>query len=135
MVLRRRKHNLPKFPPLVRKTFRKLKETLPASDVAAYKTEVERALADIEKSGETNHFIDIRLARELADRCMQLLDLYPQYDVSQQAMIVAAIRYFAISHDSFSEEHFASGFDDDVKVMNHVLEEIGLEGRYIEIHR
>jgi fructose-1,6-bisphosphatase len=46
---------------------------------------------------------------------------------------VGALRYFVSDDDSFSDLEFASGFNDDAEVMNHVLEELGLEQEVIDI--
>ena len=127
----RRKHKLPKFPPNIRPLFYSLCETLPVDQVGAYHKEVDQALAQIIGDARENKLIDTDLARELADRCHMLLDVYSQYSRVQQSLIVGAIRYFAHGEDALSEEDFASGFHDDARVVNYVMEELGIEDYFI----
>ncbi|MBX7138694.1 MAG: hypothetical protein K1X83_11990 [Oligoflexia bacterium] len=133
MIFKRKTHKLPNFPPTVRPTFEKLSEALPVENIEAYRGEVDQELARIEKEAKDNDLINVHLARQIAERCHVLLARYHEFPVKLQAKIVGAIRYFALSHDSFSEKHFASGFDDDAKVMNFVLEELGLDDQFIDL--
>lgn len=133
MIFKRTHHPLPKFPPTVRPTFRNLCESLPVENVLAYKDEIENELVSIRERAKENSFINVALAEKLSEKCHLLLDIYEQYDRKKQALMVGAIRYFALANDSFSEEDFASGFDDDAKVMNHVLEELGIEDQFIDL--
>jgi hypothetical protein len=47
-------------------------------------------------------------------------------------MIVGAIRYFACIDDALSESTYASGLVDDVRVLNHVIEELKREDLFIK---
>ena len=128
-----RKHKLPKFPPGIRVQFRRFCERLPADEVVAYKQEIDAELKSIEERARDNEMIDLERGRQVARACHLLLDYYAEATAAQQALIVGAIRYFACGEDAFSEETFASGFNDDAKVVNYVLEELGLETGYISL--
>ena len=133
MIFRRKQHKLPKFPPNIRQLFYSLCEPLPVEQVGIYHKEVDQALAQILESARENELIDADLARQLADRCHMLLDVYTQFGRAQQSLIVGAIRYFAHEEDALSEEHFASGFNDDARVMNFVMDELGIEDYFISL--
>lgn len=133
MIFKRKQHKLPKFPPSIIPTFKSLCEALPAEKVASYRDEVGTELERVKEAAQENPIISVRIAEALAERCYLLLDHYEQLGTAQRALAVGAIRYFALSKDAVSEEHFASGFDDDVKVLNHVLEELGIEDQFIEL--
>ncbi|MEZ4752837.1 MAG: hypothetical protein R3A13_00780 [Bdellovibrionota bacterium] len=60
------------------------------------------------------------------------MDDYEDFSINK-SKIVGAVRYFAVAEDPFPDETFASGFDDDARVLNHVLEELGLEEYYIDL--
>ncbi|RMG42875.1 MAG: hypothetical protein D6719_05190 [Candidatus Dadabacteria bacterium] len=131
---KRRKHPLPKFPPAIAPMFRQLCEALPEENIDEYKKEVEAALAAVREEAANNDRINLPLAEKLAERCMHLLSIYPELSEDKRALAIGAIRYFVVEEDPMSESKFAAGFDDDVKVMNHVLEELGLEDQYIELY-
>ena len=133
MIFQRKRHKLPKFPPNIRATFKNLCKSLPAENVVSYKSEVDSELERIRTNAKENAMINLDLAVQLAQRCHMLLDNYDKFDNAKRALIVGAIRYFALSEDAFSEEDFASGFDDDARIMNYVLEQIGLEEHCIEL--
>jgi hypothetical protein len=62
-----------------------------------------------------------------------LLDRYSEFAAYEQSLIVGAVRYFAIADDPFDDETFATGFYDDMRVMNYVMEEIGVEGKFFDV--
>ena len=134
MIIKRRMHKLPKFPPKVRDTFKNLCETLPVATMRDLQHEIDHCLEDIRERALTNKNIDIRYAEELSERSHYLVEHYEEFSPKEQSLIVGAIRYFAIADDPFSEDDFASGFIDDVKIMNYVLEELEIVGKFIELY-
>jgi hypothetical protein len=61
------------------------------------------------------------------------LEKYAEHSPAEQALIIGAVRYFAVADDPFDDATFASGFFDDIKVMNHVLERLGMEDRCLPV--
>lgn len=133
MVFRRAKYKLPKFPPDVAPTFKKLCESLSDEAAASLKEEVAKALQGLEQQRAENQFLDFGKAEALAEVCNMLLDHYSEFSAAEKALVIGAVRYFAISEDPLPEEHFATGFDDDIQVMNHVLEQLGIDGKFIDL--
>lgn len=130
---KKRRHKLPKFPPMVGQTFRLLCETLDDQQVKELRNAVDQHFLDAIENSKTIETYDIDSARILVDCCYFLLDSYREFDEKQQSLIVGAVRYFAIADDPFDDETFATGFHDDMRVMNYVLEELGIEGRYFDV--
>ena len=74
---------------------------------------------------QQNEELDVRLADELAGACKVLLRMYDGFDEHARAAVVGAVRYFVTSRDADNDLRSAHGFDDDVKVVNHVIEVTG----------
>lgn len=130
---KRREHPLPRFPDTVAPTFRKLCEALPLSEIERIQGEVDECMEIFQNLSKEYPRLNIFLAEEIADRCHKLLAMYSDFSNDQQGLVIGAVRYFAIAEDSISETDFATGFDDDARVMNYVLEELELEQLYILI--
>ncbi len=133
VFFRRYKHKLPRFPHTVIPTFRNLCEVLSEEDVKKLEPQVDTYLAELEEQAKTNPRLNISLGRDLAERSKYLLAHYGEFEDKEKSLILGAVRYFAHSQDPISETTFASGYDDDVQVMNHVLERLGLEEMYISL--
>lgn len=133
MLFRRRKHKLPSFPPEAARTFKKLCEALPVETVPQLRDEVRAAYEQIMDLSVERPLIDTKLVRELYDRSLMLLEVYDRLATDQRSLVIGALRYFASAEDGFSDTYFASGYDDDVRVMNYVLEELGFKSQYIDI--
>lgn len=130
---RRKKHRLPKFPPTLIPAFRTLSQPLPAEEVAKFQDYIDQKLAGLGETSKYNYRINTKLAEQIAERCKFLIDIYEGQPESHRALIVGAVRYFAIGEDAVSEQGFASGMDDDAKVVNYVLEELGVLDRFIDL--
>lgn len=128
---RRQKYRLPSFPAGARPLFKQLCEVLPPSDVNELREVVELSVADLQQKSLKNENIDLESAQDLKRVCLFLLDYYSDCPDDKKALIVGAVRYFAVADDAFDETIFASGFRDDKQVINHVLEKLGLEDWYI----
>lgn len=133
MFWKKRLHKLPKFPATVAQTFKVLCETLDDAGIEELRTAVTANLNDVVQKSSSNETMDPDAARALADCCYFLLDQYPEFDARQQSLIVGAVRYFAIADDPFDDETFATGFYDDMRVLNYVMEEVGIEGRFFDV--
>jgi len=130
---KRRTYRLPRFPGGVIPAFRSACEDLSQEEAQKLTAAVDSALDDLYKVFKEDGNIDIRKAEAIADRCKLLLSKYNTLDEEHRKLVVGAVRYFATLEDAFATGTFASGLVDDAKVMNYVLEEIGIEGQFIEI--
>ena len=133
MIFNAKKHKIPKFPEKIALTFEASCEALPVEAVAELRSAVQQFLAVAQDKYEQNSYFDIDLAGKVGDRCLALLDRYETSSEEERALIVGAVRYFVGGRDAISDEVFASGFTDDAKVINHVLESLGIEDLYLRI--
>jgi len=96
---------------------RRVPATLPDAD--AMRRRLWRAVKDAERARSRNPFVNLPLAREIAERLEALVDRTADGTDVQRGLVAAAIAYFA-THD----EHFegAFGFDDDAAMVGAVEE-------------
>lgn len=130
---RKKQHKLPKFPATLIPAFKALCQTLPGDEIKKFPGYIDQKLEELSKEAEHNYRVNVILAEQIAERCRFLITIYDQQPPANQALIVGAIRYFAIGDDAVNEEAFASGMDDDAKVVNYVLEEIGIMDRFVDL--
>ena len=94
---------------------------------------LRRCVDEILVEAKTNSLIQTGLIHSLDASAQFLLENYEQFSVPQRRLIIGAVYYFAMSEDGSPDSTLATGFDDDIKVMNYVLEELGVEGMFIDI--
>ncbi len=132
---KRREHKLPKFPEHVIPTFRQLSENaMPLDGLPGLRGGVEKYLAKLEQLVNSHPQINIELARSLANCSFALLDKYEALSEEQQQLASGAILYFIHYDDPMSDTTFGTGFDDDARVMNHVLEELEMEDLIVPLN-
>ncbi len=94
---------------------------------------VDACIANTRDDAQESPRVDLRTAEDVAQRCRLLLDHYEEFTDDEKALVIGAVRYFVVDEDPFSDDVFASGFDDDAHIVNHVLEQLGIEGMFIEL--
>ena len=130
---RRSEHQLPKFPETVEATFRDFCEALPEEAIPDVKSELDKAVKSILRKSIENHLIETKLVNDLYSVSCSLLEGYEKYDKAGRAMVIGAIRYFVVENDPLPDSGFSSGFYDDAKVMNYVLDQLGEHELIIEV--
>lgn len=133
MALFFKKHKLPKFPETLRPTFRRLCEPITSAALPDLKHDLERCIEQTEQLAANNPLLNRELLQKIGDRSRFLLGEYERFSTEQQALIIGAIRYFVIHEDTLPDERFATGLDDDARVINYVLEQLGIPDRFIEL--
>lgn len=128
----KRKYPLPGFPPNVQGVFRRMCTSVPASEIPDMLKSLEICVDQIRQEATKNPLIQLPLIEALYSRSKFLLEQYEQFSASQQRLIIGAVTYFVVDDDSSPDTALATGFDDDVQVMNHVLEELEVSGMFIE---
>ncbi|MCB0328840.1 MAG: hypothetical protein KDD70_04230 [Bdellovibrionales bacterium] len=132
MIFKKRRYPLPRFPHNVAREFKLYCEVLPDERVLEFIPEVSEVVAHFHELSEQHPLLDIERVDEIGRMCTELLQTYPNCKPAHKRMIVGAVRYFASTDDPMSETSFASGLDDDVRVLNHVAEELGRDDLYLE---
>jgi hypothetical protein len=126
-------HPLPKFPPGLRPRFQSLCEPLDITAIDQLRQEFVLKTKETRARAEKNVRMNKRRLDDLIDRCELLLDVFPDVAEQQRALIVGALRYFVVDGDQLSDEAFCTGFDDDARIVNFVLEQLSIEGKFIAI--
>ena len=127
-----KKYKLPQYPPNAQSAFNRLCRAVSLEEIEQLRAILAERMTEMRENALSNNKINLGLAEKINERCNLLLQDYPDKSRHQQALIVGAVSYFVAENDSFSDEAFATGFNDDAQVVNHVLEEIGIEDQFIE---
>ncbi len=135
MIFTRRKYKLPTFPDYIARGFSRLRETLDKSGATALQMELFDYMGRVEKEKSDDPMVNLVLAREIAQACSYLLEHYEDFSDSGKSFVVAGVRYFISDGDGVADFEFASGLIDDAQVINHVMEEVGVEDKFIDVDR
>ncbi|MCB0317640.1 MAG: hypothetical protein KDD56_02705 [Bdellovibrionales bacterium] len=133
MIWKRKKHPLPKFPTSVASVFRNCCEVVSSDNIPVLRSQLENSMNQLRASISNNPTMDLNLATSIYKVCIELLDNYDRFSTKEQGLIIGAVRYFAVAEDPFPDEIFFFFFDDDFRVLNHVLEKIGWDEYYIDV--
>ena len=129
---KRKQHPLPKFPDHVIPTFQALCESVPVDSLSTVSNDLLVYVNVVREQSLEHQHVNIELADALIAGCQKMLEAYPSLDEKLQGYVVGALRYFVHNEDGVGDMAFGSGFDDDAKVINFVLEEIGVEGFFVD---
>ena len=132
ILFKRKQHPLPKFPDYVIPTFEALCECVPHESLSTVSTDLINYVNVVREQSFEHEHVNLELAEALIISCQKLLEAYPSLDEKSQAKVVGALRYFVHNDDGVGDMAFGTGFDDDAKVINHVLEEIGIDGCFVD---
>jgi len=129
----KKSHKLPKFPDGAADMFRSLCKTLSKDEAELLAEQLHDAYARmLAQSGSSPH-MNVRRLEEVYSVASYLMEHYPSFSKDQQALIVGGVRYFALDDDLVSDAAFFTGFDDDAKILNYVLAQIGVNDRFIRL--
>lgn len=113
------------------KLFEDLCATVSYEELGALTGEIGKAVGDFAKIKDTSLAPNMRLVHALEKAARLLLLRYPHEEAIKQRLIVGAVRYFCTSRDFVHDHRPLVGLDDDILVINHVLEALGIEGEFI----
>lgn len=120
------KSELPCFPENVEPWFRELCQVVPIEELGELRCSIDKFLLAVRKSSELNANVDLEVAERCSAAMQLLLDRYVELDDEGKGLVVGAIRYFTTDDDPLPDTVFATGFDDDVAVINYVLGRLGM---------
>lgn len=134
MFFSKKNHKIPSYPKEIAKIFKSYCIDIDnEKDIETLKIKVIEEVENAKKRKKEGMYIDVKMAEEIAKRCLYLLKNFSTFSQEQKRLVTGGVCYFAVSDDPLSEEIFASGYDDDAKIINHVLEEIGIDDMYIDL--
>lgn len=131
-MVQKSRYSLPPSPAEVTVTLEKFCRSPIDLPIADLKKHVDSALERLQVYTHSVLGPNLNIAHELAERCHYLLDHYDTYSSDKQALIRGAVRYFVVQHDARDDTLPAVGFDDDIRVINFVLDKLGIEGKFLE---
>lgn len=124
---------VPQLSARLNQLFTPLCQAWPAAEAARLSTQVTAHVQAIEEALRKNEFLDLALAKNIAEALLRVLADYDQYPPPQQALIVGAARYFISEGDLEPDTSSVLGLDDDVAVLNFVLDTIGRADLKVEV--
>lgn len=129
------RYEIPRSPPAVSRTFHELCGCVSADLLRLLHNQISLAEEKLSAAGGENREQKIRNGFALIERSRFLLDRYETFSENERALIVGAIRYFTLAKDGVLDATPIHGFTDDVAIMNFVLQELGVENKFIDSDR
>lgn len=128
-----KRYPLPKFPASIASTFKRL--CIPFSDqqYSDFLDRVVPALNPIRDSGTQANESQGQFRAALLRAADKLIAEGGTADLKRRTLIVGALSYLVVDDDPVPDSAFRTGLYDDAKVLNHVLEELGIDGYFVEI--
>jgi len=135
MIFKRKRHKLPAYPEYIAPGFKKMCIAIPVESIPAIQMELFEYMGRAEAEHSKDPVVDLALAREIAQISSYLLEHYEELSKEDRGLVIAGVKYFISDGDGVDDFKFASGLVDDAQVINHVLEELDITDRYIDIDR
>jgi hypothetical protein len=127
-------HPLPETPTDLRPLFERLCQAYNPDQLPQLKAGVAHALRRMAGSVVQDYLgPDCSRAAEIAQRLSYLIDNCKSFPPESQHLVIGAIAYFMLQRDSLPDLTPIVGLDDDCRVVNYVLEQLGVEGMFLEI--
>lgn len=113
-------------------TFYRIADNIDREDLQKLEQSVHSYMNSAQAALYENEFIDMQSAKKLVNASKFLIEILPGLDPEKQRLAKSAIKYFIESNDDEHDFKSILGFDDDIKVMNHVLDKIGYPEKKIK---
>jgi hypothetical protein len=104
-----------------------------ADDVAALAAQIDAHLDRVRDALSRNEFLNLPLAERIAAVLSWLLGSYQDLGAHARPWVIGAARVFLETHDVLDDLASPIGFDDDARILNAVLRDIGREDLLIEL--
>lgn len=98
---------------------------LPPDGLAELHNSVRSYATELEAEQSRSELVAVDLAIAVKDRLERLFGLTAELPATQRALVVGAARYFISKDDAIPDTRACTGLDDDVRIVNHVLKELG----------
>jgi len=86
---------------------------------------VDEHLTGLEAAADDDEFVDIELARLVAQCLHQLIGQVDSGDPDEQALVAGAVEYFVLTGDADDDVASPIGLEDDARVANAVARVLG----------
>jgi hypothetical protein len=98
---------------------------LPPDGLAELCDGVRSYVSELEAEQSRSELVAVDLAIAVRDRLNRLLGLAADLPAVHRGLVVGAARYFISKDDAIRDTRACTGLDDDVRIVNHVLKELG----------
>jgi uncharacterized membrane protein YkvA (DUF1232 family) len=98
---------------------------LSSAELAELEDCVHAHVVELTKAQERSEFVAVDLAVQIEDRLARLFAVAAALPPAHRALVVGAARYFISGEDAIPDTRACTGLDDDVRIVNHVLTELG----------
>jgi len=105
--------------------FAELCSDLPPDGLAELCDDVRSYASELEAEQSRSELVAVDLAIAVRDRLERLFGVAAGLPAAHRALVVGAGRYFISKDDAIPDTRACTGLDDDVRVVNHVLKELG----------
>lgn len=112
--------------------FRRLCLPTSAAELVALSEVVDMHLRHVSGEMADNANADLETAQKISRSLLALLASGMAFDGEQRALIRGAVEYFLMVDDAAGDLDDVLGFDDDARVLNSVLDRLGLPGYRVE---
>ena len=129
----RAKYPLPAHPPRLSSVFQKLCQVVDEEELPAILKRVEQTAESQAPKGDEFLGPNEKYAAQLARCAKIILDQYDDYNDEEKGLAIGAVMYFIAEKDFIPDKTPIVGYDDDVRIMNHVLERLGFEDLFIDL--
>lgn len=120
------------LPPKIASGFEAMCEECPPEAINQLQEEIQTHVHNLELALSANEFLDIDTAKRIANVLAILIKDYDRHTPQHRAWITGAARYFIHDLDVEPDTLSVLGLDDDVKVLNYVLAQIGRADLFVE---
>jgi len=105
----------------------------PVDKIGELREEINSHIQKLELALSRNEFLDIKTARRIAGVLEFLLTEYTHYSSEHRSLVTGAAKYFIHDLDVEPDTKSILGLDDDVRVLNFVLEQVGKPDLRVEL--
>jgi len=131
MTMQAKRYPFPMYPAEIYPLFTGMCVELSIADIPTLREKVVENARDFYSYRGKGLGPHVTLSYQIAEVCHYLLDCYETFGTRERGLIVGAVRYYLMRRDSYDDTKPVVGLDDDIQVMNYVLEELGIAGRFI----
>lgn len=112
--------------------FQRLAQALSPAELRPLIGSIQQKVKDMEAVSQQGDLgPNMETVTELAKLSLFLIQRYKFLNEAQRALAIGAIRYFIEDEEHSPDATPFTGLDDDIQVMNHVLEELGINDKFI----
>lgn len=124
---------IPKFPESIAITFRRLCVQIDNSLYDQFVEKISPAMNNLHNLAASGSSADTEFIAGIVRAAEKLMEEGRSLDIKRRSLVIGAVSYLVADDDPIPDSAFRSGLYDDARIINHVLEELNIEGYFITI--